>query len=237
MSAEKTDQDVKLVIVRHGQSQWNLENRFTGWADVPLTDQGREEARKAGRQIKALNIKFSKAYSSVLTRSIHTLWEILKENNLNWLPVIKDYRLNERHYGALTGLNKKETAEEYGKEQVHNWRRGFDTIPPLLEMDDERHPIFDRRYQDMIPASELPAGESLKITLERFMPLWKESIQTELKAGKNILVVAHGNSLRALILDLEGLSPEEITTVEIKTGVPICYSLDKNMKIIKKEVL
>jgi len=236
-TSAKTDKNVRLVIVRHGQSLWNKENRFTGWADVPLTDQGREEARDAGRKIKALGIDFTKAYCSVLTRSIHTLWEILKESNLNWLPIVKDYRLNERHYGALTGLNKKETADEYGAEQVHKWRRGFDTVPPLLEMDDERHPIFDRRYQDMLPASELPAGESLKITLERFMPLWKDTIQKELKEGKDTLVVAHGNSLRALILDLEGISPEDITTVEISTGVPICYTLDQDMKVVSKEIL
>jgi len=234
---ESKKQHVKLVIVRHGQSQWNLENRFTGWADVPLTAQGFEEAKNAGQKIKKLNADFTKAYCSVLTRSVHTLWEILKENNLNWLPVIKDYRLNERHYGALTGLNKKETAEEYGADQVHKWRRGFDTIPPLLEMDDERHPIFDRRYQDMLPASDLPAGESLKITLERFMPLWKDTIQADLKKGEDRLIVAHGNSLRALILDLEGLSPEDITSVEISTGVPICYTLDLDMNVIAKEVL
>ena len=238
MSQQTTENNnVRLVIVRHGQSLWNKENRFTGWADVPLTEQGFEEAKDAGRKIKALNIDFTKAYCSVLTRSIHTLWEILKETDLNWLPVVKDYRLNERHYGALTGLNKKETSDEYGKDQVHKWRRGFDTVPPLLEMDDERHPIFDRRYQDMLPASELPAGESLKITLERFMPLWKETIQAELKEGKDLLVVAHGNSLRALMLDLEGLSPEDITSVEISTGVPICYTLDSDMKVIHKEVL
>lgn len=227
---------MKLVIVRHGQSQWNLENRFTGWADVPLTEKGVVEAKDAGKKIKSLNLEFSKAYCSVLTRSIHTLWEILKESDLNWLPVFKDYRLNERHYGALTGLNKKETADKYGAEQVHEWRRSFDTLPPQLEMDDERHPIFDPRYKNMMPASDLPAGESLKITLERFMPLWKNTIKPELK-NNNLLIVAHGNSLRALMLDLEGLSSEEITSVEISTGIPICYTLDENLKVLKKEVL
>ncbi len=229
--------DTKLVIVRHGQSQWNLENRFTGWADVPLTDQGRDEAKKAGEKIKGLNIDFTEAYASVLTRSIHTLWGILEAANLNWLPVTKDYRLNERHYGALTGLNKKETAEKYGADQVFQWRRGFATLPPQLEMDDERHPIFDQRYKNMLPATELPAGESLKVTLERFLPVWSDEIAPKLKEGKNLLVVAHGNSLRALMLNLEGISPEDITEVEISTGVPICYTLDKDLKVIDKQVL
>ncbi len=227
----------KLVIVRHGQSQWNLENRFTGWADVPLTDLGRKEAKDAGQKIKALNIDFSEAYTSVLTRSIHTLWEILSETNLNWLPVTKDYRLNERHYGALTGLNKKETAEKYGADQVFKWRRGFDTLPPQLEMDDDRHPIFDVRYKNMLPANELPSGESLEITLKRFMPLWSECLAPKLKDENNLLIAAHGNSLRALMLNLEGISPADITQVEISTGVPICYSLDENLKVLKKKVL
>lgn len=227
----------KLVIVRHGQSQWNLENRFTGWFDVPLTDLGRTEATDAGVKIKALNIEFDEAYCSVLKRSIHTLWGLLTSANLDWLPVTKDYRLNERHYGALTGLNKKETADKYGADQVHQWRRGFDTIPPQLEMDDERHPIFEAKYKNMLPATELPSGESLKITLERFMPLWNEEISKKLKDGKNLLVVAHGNSLRALMLNLEGISPEDITGVEISTGVPICYTLDYDLKVISKEVL
>lgn len=227
----------KLVIIRHGQSQWNLENRFTGWADVPLTDLGRQEAMAAGIKIKDLKIDFSEAYCSVLTRAIHTLWEVLSASNLNWLPITKDYRLNERHYGALTGLNKKETAEKYGADQVLKWRRGFDTLPPQLEMDDDRHPIFDVRYKDMLPANELPAGESLKITLERFMPLWTNEIVPKLQDGKNILITAHGNSLRALMLNLEGISPEDITKVEISTGVPICYTLDENLKVIDKQVL
>lgn len=227
----------KLVIVRHGQSQWNLENRFTGWYDVPLTDQGRKEAFEAGQKIKALNIDFSEAYTSVLTRAIHSLWEILSASNLNWLPVTKSYRLNERHYGALTGLNKKETAEKYGADQVFKWRRGFDTLPPQLEMDDERHPIHDIRYKSMLPASDLPAGESLEITLERFKPLWEKEIKLKLKEGKNILISAHGNSLRALILYLEGLSPEQITQVEINTAEPIYYTLDEDLKVLNKEVL
>lgn len=226
-----------LIIVRHGQSQWNLENRFTGWADVPLTEKGINEAMEAGKAIKETQLIFDLAYTSVLTRAIHTLWEILKVNNLNWLPTIKDYRLNERHYGALTGLNKKETAEKYGKEQVHEWRRSFETLPPQLDMSDERHPIFDKRYKNMLPASDLPAGESLEITLNRFLPLWDKEILPKLKNQKNILISAHGNSLRALMLKLEGISPEKITEVEIDTGVPIWYTLDKEAKIIEKKVL
>ncbi len=229
--------NTKLVIVRHGQSQWNLENRFTGWTDVPLTDQGRKEAQKAGEKIKELNITFLKAYTSVLTRAIHTLWEILNITNLNWLPVIKDYRLNEKNYGALTGLNKKEILKKYGEHQVFKWRRSFDILPPQLEMDDDRHPIYDSRYKDMLSATDLPTGESLKITLKRFIPLWKNEIALKLKDGKNLLIVAHGNSLRALILNLESLSPKDITQVEIKTGIPICYTLDKNLKILKKQIL
>lgn len=229
--------NTKLVIVRHGQSQWNLENRFTGWSDVPLTAQGRKEAEEAGKKIQDLGVEFTEAYTSVLTRAVHTLWGILEETNLNWLPVTKDYRLNERHYGALTGLNKKETADKYGADQVFKWRRGFDSLPPQLEIDDERHPIFDPRYKNMLATSKLPAGESLKITLERFLPLWKNKITKKLKAGENLLIVAHGNSLRALMLNLEGVSPEDIAKVEISTGVPICYTLDADLKVLSKEVL
>ncbi len=232
---------VKLVIIRHGQSQWNKENRFTGWADVPLTDQGREEARKAGQVIKDLNIEFYEAHTSVLMRSIHTLWEILKVSEMSWLQTYKSWRLNERHYGGLTGLNKKETAEKYGADQVFEWRRSFSTKPPQLEMDDERHPIHDKRYVNMLPANQLPSGESLETTLERFMPYWEEVIKARLLEGKNLLVAAHGNSLRALMLNLEGLSETEITKVEISTGVPIVYTLeidtDKSIKILQKEIL
>lgn len=228
---------IKLVIVRHGQSQWNLENRFTGWADVPLTDKGRKEAQLAGKAIKELQIDFDIAFTSVLTRAIHTLWEVLKVNELNWLPTIKNYRLNERHYGALTGLNKKETAEKYGADQVFQWRRGYATLPPQLDMSDERHPLFDMRYKSMLPPTELPAGESLELTLKRFLPLWEEGIKKELLNGKNVLVAAHGNSLRALMLELESIPPEEITKVEIATGVPIVYTLDKELQIIDKKIL
>lgn len=228
---------IKLVIVRHGQSLWNLENRFTGWKDVPLTEQGILEAKRAGKLITDLNINFHEAHTSVLTRAIHTLWEILKEHELSWLPTYKSWRLNERHYGALTGLNKKETALKYGADQVFEWRRSFTTLPPQLDMDDERHPLHDKRYKDMLPADQLPSGESLETTLKRFLPYWEEVIKLKLLEGKNLLVAAHGNSLRALMLNLEGISEEDITKVEISTGVPIVYTLDKKLKVLNKEVL
>lgn len=227
----------KLVIVRHGQSQWNFENRFTGWADVPLTEVGVAEARKAARLIKSLEVDFTAAHCSVLKRSIHTLWEILRNTDMDWLPVFRSWQLNERHYGALTGLNKAETAEKYGKDQVFEWRRSFSTPPPQLEMDDERHPIFDRRYVGLVPAENLPSGESLEDTLKRFMPYWEEVLVPSLKEKQNLLVVAHGNSLRALILNLEKLSGQEITKVEIDTGVPIVFTLDQDLNVLSKEVL
>ena len=226
-----------LILLRHGQSQWNLENRFTGWADPSLTDLGLKEAIEAGHKIKNLNLKFNCAYTSVLKRAIHTLWEVLKVNNTEWLTVNKDYRLNERHYGALTGLNKKETAEKYGKEQVFTWRRSFITPPPLLEFNDKRHPAFDERYNHLDKKS-LPSGESLKDCLNRFLPLWKESISKELQLSKNLIIAAHGNSLRALILELEKISPEDITQVELNTGVPVHYELNSStLAVIKKTIL
>jgi len=227
-----------LVIVRHGQSLWNLENKFTGWANPPLTDLGVTEAKNAGEKIKALNLDFDKAYTSYLKRAIHTLWYALKEMDMEWLETIKDYRLNERHYGALTGLNKKETAEKYGDEQVFTWRRSFDTPPPQLELDDPRHPIHEKKYKNILEKDELPRGESLKMTLERFMPLWENTISKELKDGKNLLITAHGNSLRALMLKLEGISETDITKVEISTGVPIHYVLEtKDLKVVSKDLL
>lgn len=226
-----------LLLLRHGQSQWNLENRFTGWADPSLTELGFDEAIKAGKKIKSLKLDFDAAYTSVLKRAIYTLWEVLKTNNLEWLPVFRDYRLNERHYGALTGLNKNQTAEKYGEDQVFTWRRSFDTPPPLLDLKDKRHPAFDSRYKKLEKLA-LPSGESLKDCLNRFLPLWKETITKELKSSKNLMIVAHGNSLRALILELEKISPEEITQVELQTGVPIHYELDsKTLSVIKKTTL
>lgn len=227
-----------LVLLRHGQSQWNLENRFTGWADPNLTDVGFKEAIQAGEKIKGLQLEFDCAYTSVLKRAILTLWEVLKVNELEWLTVKRDYRLNERHYGALTGLNKKETAAKYGDDQVFTWRRSFDTPPPLLDSQDKRHPAFDPRYNKLDETVPLPAGESLKDCLERFLPLWKNQISKDLMNSKNLLIVAHGNSLRALMLELEKISPEEITKVELETGVPVHYELDTtSLAVLKKTVL
>ena len=229
---------VNLVIVRHGQSQWNFENKFTGWANPPLTKLGEEEALKAGKKINSLNINFDKAYASYLKRAIHTLWYILKEMDMEWLEVEKDYRLNERHYGGLTGLNKQETADKYGKDQVFIWRRSFDTPPPQLEINDPRYTKYSKAYNNFLSNEELPKGESLKDCLERFMPLWKEKISKELIDGKSLLIAAHGNSLRALMLELEGISTKDITQVEIATGLPIHYELDtKTLKILSKKSL
>ena len=227
-----------LVIVRHGQSLWNLENKFTGWANPPLTKLGEEEAQTAGKRVASLNLDFNKAYTSYLKRSIHTLWYMLSEMDMEWLEVEKNYRLNERHYGALTGLNKKETAEKYGEDQVFIWRRSFDTPPPQLENDDPRHPKNDKRYLGVLSEEDLPSGESLKDCLERFMPLWKKKISQDLKSGNNILIAAHGNSLRALMLQLEGISSEDITQVEIETGVPIHYEIEtESLKVLSKKLL
>jgi len=235
MNSELT---TNLIIVRHGQSLWNLENKFTGWANPPLTDKGQVEAVTAGKNIASLNLTFDKAYTSYLKRSIHTLWAILKETDQEWLPVEKNYRLNERHYGALTGLNKKETAVKYGDEQVFTWRRSFSTPPPQLELDDPRHPSHDKRYKGVMDPKDLPRGESLKDCLNRFMPLWDNSITQDLHQGKNILIAAHGNSLRALMLKLEGISEEDITKVEISTGVPIHYTLDKKtLNVLSKNLM
>ena len=218
----------KLVLVRHGQSTWNLENLFTGWVDVDLTDQGRVEARDAGRLLKAQGFEFDVALTSVLKRAIRTLWIILDEMDLMWLPVERSWRLNERHYGALQGLNKAQTVEKHGAEQVKIWRRSYD-IPPPLSLDDKRHPRFDRRYA-ALRAEELPATESLKTTLDRVLPYWNDRLAPELKAGRNVLVVAHGNSLRALVKMLDNISDADIVEFNIPTGVPIHYELDDSLK-------
>ena len=187
-----------LVLVRHGQSTWNLENRFTGWTDVGLTEQGMAEAREAGRMLREGGYKFDIAYTSVLKRAIKTLWLGLEEMDMEWLPVIRAWQLNERHYGNLQGLNKAEMAEKFGEEQVHIWRRSYDVPPPPLDINDERHPRFDPRYADLTP-EQLPATESLKITLERVLPYWHEVLAPEIKSGKRLLITAHGNSLRAMV--------------------------------------
>ncbi|WP_216110680.1 2,3-diphosphoglycerate-dependent phosphoglycerate mutase [Aquisalimonas asiatica] len=219
-----------MVMLRHGQSVWNLENRFTGWHDVDLTDQGRDEARAAGQLLRAHGYRFDMAYTSVLKRAIRTLWIALDELDAMWIPVIKDWRLNERHYGALTGLNKAETAEKYGDDQVHVWRRSYATPPPALSDDDERHPRFDPRYAGLA-ADQLPATESLETTLQRVLPYWESDIAPTLRNSDTVLIAAHGNSLRALIKHLQGISDEEITGVEVPTGQPLVFELDDQLRV------
>lgn len=219
----------KLVLVRHGQSTWNLENLFTGWTDVDLTEQGLQEARAAGRLLKAEGFTFDLAFTSVLKRAIRTLWTVLDEMDLMWLPVERSWRLNERHYGALQGLDKAQTVAKHGVEQVKVWRRSYDIPPPPLADDDKRHPRFDPRYATA-PDVALPATESLKETLERVTPYWIDRLAPALKQGKNVLVVAHGNSLRALVKMLDGMSDADIVEFNIPTGVPISYELDASLR-------
>jgi len=229
-----------LILVRHGESTWNKENRFTGWQDVDLSEQGVLEANSAGETIKNFlmneKMQIHHVYCSVLKRALRTLNQVLYHTDLMWLPVTKDWRLNERHYGALTGLNKAETAAKHGEEQVKVWRRSYDIPPPSLEVSDQRHPRFDQKYQG-VPEKLLPLGESLKDTVNRFLPLWNDSISPQLQSGKNILIVAHGNSLRALIQNLEKMSAEEILELNIPTGVPLYYKLDSDLKIKDKKYL
>lgn len=227
---------MKLVLVRHGQSEWNLANLFTGWTDVDLSENGVNEAKRAGQLIKAAGIEFDIAYTSVLKRAIKTCQYILEESDQLWIPMEKHWRLNERHYGALQGLNKAETAEKYGKEQVHIWRRSYNTSPP--EMDPEQGKVFraDRRYA-MLDEKLIPLTENLEITLDRVMPFYEDRIAPSLKQGKNVLVAAHGNSLRALCKYLENISDEHILELEIATGEPIVYELSDKLEIIEKKVL
>ena len=224
----------KLVLCRHGQSDWNLKNLFTGWTDVDLTDKGNEEAVAAGKLLRELGFHFDIAYTSVLKRAIRTLWHIQDQMDLMWIPVIRDWRLNERHYGALQGLNKAETAAKYGDEQVHIWRRSYDIPPPELDADDERHPSHDPRYAGI---ANLPATESLATTLDRVLPCWNDVIAPDLKAGKNVLIAAHGNSLRALVKMLDQVSNEEITGFNIPTGIPLSYELDDKLQPLSREFL
>ena len=223
----------RLVLLRHGQSVWNRENRFTGWTDVDLSDDGRTEARQAGQQLADGQYQFDVAYTSLLQRAIRTLWIALDEMNLMWVPVHRTWRLNERHYGALQGLNKAETAAQHGEAQVKIWRRSYDTPPPPLSADDPRHPSRDRRYNDLAPA-ELPLAESLKDTGGRFLPYWQGTIAPEIRAGKNVLVAAHGNSLRALVKYLDGVSDQEIVNLNIPTGIPLVYQLNDDLKPLDK---
>lgn len=224
----------KLILCRHGQSDWNLKNLFTGWMDVDLTERGIEEAKEAGRVLADAGYRFDVAYTSVLKRAIRTLWLILDEMDLMWIPVKRSWRLNERHYGALQGLNKAETAEKYGEDQVHIWRRSYDTPPPPLDTDDERHPRFDHRYAGI---ADLPATESLATTLERVVPYWDDEVAPQLLAGKDVLIAAHGNSLRALVKMLDAVSDEEITGFNIPTGIPLAYELDEDLRPIGREFL
>jgi 2,3-bisphosphoglycerate-dependent phosphoglycerate mutase len=226
----------KVVLLRHGESQWNLENRFTGWTDVDLTEAGISQASSAGKILKEQGFTFDQAYTSVLKRAIRTLWLTLDEMDEMWIPVERDWRLNERHYGDLQGLNKAETAQKFGDEQVLVWRRSYDTPPPPLDSGDERCPGNDSRYKDL-SADQLPLTECLKDTVERVMPYWHETIAPAIKAGKKLIIVAHGNSLRALVKYLDDVSEEEIVGLNIPTGVPLVYELDENLKPIRHEYL
>lgn len=225
-----------LVFLRHGQSIWNLENRFTGWTDVGLTAQGEQEAHNAGKLLREGGYVFDAAYTSVLRRAIKTLWIVLEELGQEWIPVTRAWELNERHYGALQGLNKAETAEKFGETQVKIWRRSYDTPPPALDWNDERHPRFDPRYASLSP-DQLPATESLKITLERVLPYWHGTVAPAIKSGKRLLIVAHGNSIRALVKYLDNISDTDIVELNIPTGVPLVYELDENLKPIKNYYL
>lgn len=222
----------KLVLIRHGQSEWNLENRFTGWTDVDLTEQGVREAVDGARLLREEGFTFDVAHTSLLKRAIRTLWLVQDEMDLMWLPVFKTWRLNERHYGALQGLNKAETAQKYGDEQVFVWRRSFDTPPPELGADDERFPGNDPRYADLA-LDELPSCESLKLTIDRTMPYWFDSIVPQVRAGRKVLIVAHGNSLRGLVKFLDNMSDEAITKLNIPTGLPLVYELNDDLTPIR----
>jgi 2,3-bisphosphoglycerate-dependent phosphoglycerate mutase len=226
----------KLVLVRHGESTWNQENRFTGWVDVDLTEKGRTEALTAAHMLKESGLTFDVAYTSVLKRAVRTLWTILDEMDLLWLPVIRDWRLNERHYGALQGLNKSDMAKKYGEEQVLIWRRSYDTPPPALDESHEYYPGHDRRYAN-VPKNLLPKGECLKDTVERVMPLWNDILVPEIKSGKRLIITAHGNSLRAMVKMLDKMPDDEILKFNVPTGIPLVYDLDENLQPIKREFL
>jgi 2,3-bisphosphoglycerate-dependent phosphoglycerate mutase len=226
----------RLVLLRHGQSDWNQKNLFTGWTDVDLTAQGREEARQAGRTLAEAGVRFDIAFTSVLTRAVRTLWIVLDEMKLMWVPVENSWRLNERHYGSLQGLDKAQTTAKHGEAQVKIWRRSYDIPPPPLDESDERHPRQDPRYASL-PPTVLPGTESLKTTLARVQPYWEDRIAPELLRGRNVLVAAHGNSLRALVKMLEGVSDEEITELNIPTGIPRLYELDADLKPTRAEYL
>jgi len=222
----------RVVLLRHGVSVWNEENRFTGWTDVGLTARGVAEAREAGRLLREDGYVFDVAYTSVLKRAIKTLWIVLEEMDLMWIPVHGSWRLNERHYGALQGLNKAETAERHGEEQTKLWRRSYDVRPPALSVDDPRHPRCDPRYAALLP-EELPTTECLKDTVERFLPYWRETIAPRARAGERVLIAAHGNSLRALVKHLDAISDEAIVGLNIPTGIPLVYELEDDLRVIR----
>ncbi|MDR3241189.1 MAG: 2,3-diphosphoglycerate-dependent phosphoglycerate mutase [Lactobacillaceae bacterium] len=233
----------KLVLIRHGQSEWNALNLFNGWVDTKLSDKGVAQAKEAGALLANEGIQFDQAYTSVLTRAITTLHLVLDEAGQLFIPETKSWRLNERHYGALQGLNKADAAAKYGDEQVHQWRRSYDVLPPLLEEQaatvdvlGKTYPAFDRRYAD-VPEGQLPFGENLKVTLERVLPFWESNISKDLKAGKNVVIAAHGNSLRALVKHIENISDDDILGVEIANGQPLIYDFDADLKVLSKETL
>jgi 2,3-bisphosphoglycerate-dependent phosphoglycerate mutase len=223
---------LKLVLVRHGESIWNLENRFTGWADIDLSDNGIQEACDAGKLLEEGGYQFDAAYTSVLRRAIRTLWIILDKIDFMWIPQICSWRLNESHYGALQGLNKGETAVNFGPEQVHIWRRSYGIRPPALNESDKRHPCYDSRYI-LLSKDDLPCAESLRDTEMRVLPLWQKSIATELKQGKKIIVSSHGNTIRALIKHFDGISDADITGVDVPTGIPLVYEFNTQMRAIR----
>ncbi|HZK69066.1 MAG TPA: 2,3-diphosphoglycerate-dependent phosphoglycerate mutase [Paludibacter sp.] len=227
---------MKLVLIRHGESQWNKENRFTGWTDVDLTKKGIEEAKSAGKLLKKEGFTFDIAYTSVLKRAIHTLWNVMDEMDLCWIPVYRSWRLNEKSYGDLQGLNKAETALKYGDDQVLLWRRSFNVRPPQLALTDQRHPVNELKYHT-IDTSLLPATECLKDTIDRFLPYWHKTILPSIQQQQKVLIVAHGNSLRALVKYLDGLSDEEILDVNIPTGIPLVYDLDEKLNVKSKKYL
>ncbi|MCP4653749.1 MAG: 2,3-diphosphoglycerate-dependent phosphoglycerate mutase [Candidatus Omnitrophica bacterium] len=222
----------KIVLLRHGESTWNKENKFTGWTDVDLSEKGIAEANEAGNVLKKDGYTFDIAFTSVLKRAIRTLWITLSNMDLMWIPVFRSFRLNERHYGGLQGLNKAETAAKYGDEQVLVWRRSYDTPPPNLEKSDSRWPGHDPRYKDL-DDKDIPTTESLKLTVDRFLPYWHQTITPAIKEGKKVLIAAHGNSLRALVKHLDNISEEEIVKLNIPTGIPLVYELNDNLKPIK----
>jgi 2,3-bisphosphoglycerate-dependent phosphoglycerate mutase len=226
----------QLVLLRHGESTWNRENRFTGWTDVDLSEKGTEEARQAGRVLCDRGFVFDAAYVSVLRRAIRTLWLVLDEMDLMWIPVYNSWRLNERHYGALQGLNKSEMAAKFGEDQVRIWRRSYDIPPPPLELDDQRHPRHDRRYARLAP-TDLPRTECLKDTVARFLPFWNETLAPAVRSGDRLLVAAHGNTIRALVKIFDNVSDEDIVGVNIPTGIPLLYELDDSLRAVRHEYL